>query len=74
MEFYNTVIHALANMRWTDYLDIILVAYLIYRLLPLLRSAGSIKIVRAVFVLLLMLWITDIADIYALHFILEKVV
>lgn len=74
MEFYNTVIHALANMRWTDYLDIILVAYLIYRLLPLLRSAGSIKIVRAVFVLLVVLWITDILDIYALHFILEKVV
>ena len=74
MEFYNTVIHALANMRWTDYLDIILVAYLIYRLLPLLRSAGSIKIVRALFVLLVVLWITDILDIYALHFILEKVV
>ena len=52
MEFYETVIHALANMRWTDYLDIIVVAFLIYRLLPLLRSAGSLKLVRA----LVFLW------------------
>lgn len=74
MEFYDTVIHALANMRWSDYLDIIVVAYLIYRLLPLLHSAGSLKIVRAVFVLLVVLWLTDILDIFTLHFILEKVV
>lgn len=74
MEFYDAVIHALANMRWSDYLDIIVVAYLIYRLLPLLRSAGSLKIVRAVFVLLVVLWLTDVFDIFALHFLLEQVV
>ena len=74
MEFYETMIHALANMRWTDYLDIIVVAFLIYRLLPLLRSAGSMKLVRAVFVVLVVLGVTDILDIYTLHFILEQLV
>jgi diadenylate cyclase len=74
VEFFNTVIHALANMRWTDYLDIIVVAFLIYRLLPLLRSAGSLKLVRAVFVVLAVLWLTDIFNIYALHFLLEELV
>lgn len=72
MEFYNTLIHELTNMRWSDYVDIIIVAYLIYRLLPLLRSAGSIKLVRAVFVLFVVLGLTDVFDIYALHFILEQ--
>ena len=74
MEFYETVIHALANMRWTDYVDIIVVAFIIYRLLPWLRSAGSMRLVRAVFVVLVVLWVTDILDIYTLHFILEKLV
>lgn len=74
MEFYETVIHALANMRWTDYVDIIVVAFMIYRLLPWLRSAGSMRLVRAVFVVLVVLWVTDILDIYTLHFILEKLV
>ena len=72
MEFYNTLLHELTNMRWSDYVDIIIVAYLIYRLLPLLRSAGSLKLVRAVFVLFVVLGLTDVFDIYALHFILEQ--
>ena len=73
MDFYNTVVHELTNMRWSDYLDIILVAYLIYRVLPLLRSAGSLKIVRAVVVLAVVMWVTDILDFYTIHFLLEQV-
>ena len=73
MDFYNTVIHELTNMRWSDYVDIIIVAYLIYRALPLLRSAGSNKILRAVFVLFAVLWLTDILDIYTLNFLLGQV-
>lgn len=72
MDFYNTVIHELTNMRWSDYVDIIIVAYLIYRALPLLRSAGSNKILRAVFVLFAVLWLTDILDIYTLNFLLGQ--
>ena len=73
MDFYNTVTHELTNMRWSDYVDIIIVAYLIYRALPLLRSAGSNKILRAVFVLFAVLWLTDILDIYTLNFLLGQV-
>ena len=72
MDFYNSVIHELTNMRWSDYVDIIIVAYLIYRALPLLRSAGSNKILRAVFVLFAVLWLTDIFDIYTLNFLLGQ--
>ena len=74
MGFYDTLIHELTHMRWSDYLDIVVVAYLIYRLLLLLRSAGTIKIVRAVFAVFVVLWLTDIWDIYTLHFLLEQVV
>ena len=74
MGFYDTLIHELTHMRWTDYLDIIVVAYLIYRVLLLLRSAGSVKILRAVFVFCVVLWVTDILDIYTLNFLLEQVV
>ncbi len=72
MNYYETLIHELTNMRWSDYLDIIVVAYLIYRILPMLRSAGSLKIVRAVVVLVVGLWVTDILDIYTLNFLLEQ--
>ena len=74
MDFYNTVIRELTHMRWSDYVDIIIVAFLIYKVLPLLRSAGSLKILRTVFVLFAMLWLTDICDIYALNFLLDQLI
>ena len=72
MEFYDSLIHELTNMRWSDYVDILIVAFLIYKLLPLLRSAGTMKIVRAVIALFVVLGLTDVFDIYALNFILEQ--
>ena len=73
MELHEIVIRELSNMRWSDYLDILLVAYLIYRLLPLLRSAGSMKILRVVLLLLVVVWLTDIFNIYTMNFLLEQV-
>ena len=73
MEVHEIVIRELSNMRWSDYLDILLVAYLIYRLLPLLRSAGSMKILRVVLLLLVVVWLTDIFNIYTMNFLLEQV-
>ena len=72
MEFYDSLIHELTNMRWSDYVDILIVAFLIYKLLPLLRSAGTMKIVRSVIALFVVLGLTDVFDIYALNFILEQ--
>lgn len=74
MDFYNTLVHELSNMSWSDYLDIILVAYLIYRLLPLLRSAGVMKIVRAIVIGFVVYWLTDLLNIYMFHFLLDQMI
>lgn len=60
-------------MRWSDYVDIILVAYLIYRLLPLLRSAGTMKIVRAVVIVLIVFWLSDVLKIHTFHYLLNSI-
>ncbi len=72
MDFYNTLVHELSNMSWSDYLDIILVAYLIYRLLPLLRSAGVMKIMRAIVFGFVVYWLTDLFNIHMFHFLLDQ--
>lgn len=72
MDFYETVIHELSNMRWSDYVDIFVIAYLIYRLLPLLRSAGTLKIVRAIVTVFVVFWLTDIFHIYTVHYLIES--
>lgn len=73
MDYYNTVIHELTNMRWSDYVDILLIAYLIYRLLPLLRSAGTMKIVRAVIIVLIVFWLSDVLKIHTFHYLLNSI-
>ena len=62
----------LTRMQWSDYLDIILVAYLLYRLLPMLRSTGTMRVAKIVGLLLVITWLTDVWDLYALNFLLNQ--
>lgn len=73
MEYYEIFLQELKNMRWSDYLDILLVAYVFYRLLPLLYNAASLKIVRILAALFAVYWLADILHIYTLHFLLQQI-
>jgi diadenylate cyclase len=63
----------LTNMQWSDYLDILVVAFLVYKVLPLFRSAGTLQILKGIVVVLLIAWVTDFLDMYAMHYMVEQV-
>ncbi len=69
---FQNLSNQLTNMRWTDYLDIILVAYLLYRALPLFRSTGTMRIAKTVGLLLIVTWLTEVLDLYAMNFLLDQ--
>lgn len=60
------------RMQWSDYLDILVVAFLIYSILPHLRTPIVMKITRTVGALLLMAWITDLMQLYTIHWLLSQ--
>ena len=62
----------LISMTWSDYLDIVVVAFLIYRITPLLRSAGALRILKAVVMVLAISFVTDLLDMYALNFLVNQ--
>jgi len=62
----------LTKMKWSDYLDIILVAYLFYRLLPMIRSNSTMRIVRVVLMVLAAAWLTSELEMFALNFLLNQ--
>ena len=62
----------LSDMQWSDYLDIALVAYLIYLVLPLIRSNSTMRIARAVFAVVIIAWLTEEWQLYTLNFILNQ--
>lgn len=72
MEYLQSIWQQIIGMRWSDYLDIIIVAFLIYSLLPLLRSSGTARIAGVVATVLIIAWLTQVFNLHTLSFILNQ--
>ena len=72
MDAIQDLLQKLARMQWSDYLDIAVVAFLIYKLLPLLRTPSTTRIAKAVVSVLIISWLTDLLHLYSLNFILNQ--
>lgn len=72
MTIIETLLQQLGRMQWSDYLDIAIVAYLLYRLLPLVRTTGTGQITKAIAAILIVAWLTDLLNLYVLGFIFEQ--
>lgn len=66
------IIQQILKMQWSDYLDILVVAYLIYKLLPLLRTPHIMRLARTVIALVLIAWVTSAARLYTINWILNQ--
>ena len=73
MEMIQNFIQLLQKMQWQDYLDILVVSYLIYKLLPLIRTPNVMRITRTVLALVLIAWLTDEMKLHTLNWILSQV-
>ena len=63
-----------AGMQWTDYLDIIIVAFLLYKLMPLFRNTGIMRVTLTVISIIGVAWLTDYLHLYTVNFILNQFV
>ena len=72
MDRIEGLIQTIARMQWSDYVDIALVALLIYLVMPLFRTPSTMRIARSVAVLLGVAWLTDALELYTLSFILNQ--
>ena len=72
METIQSLIQQITRSSWRDWVDIIVVAFLIYRLLPLLRTHNTMRIAKAVLAVVLVSWATDFLQLHTLNFILNQ--
>ena len=72
MESIQNFMRTVTSMQWSDYLDIAVVAYLIYRLLPLIRTPNIMRIVRTLAALVLIAWLTGELQLYTINWILNQ--
>ena len=62
-----------ARMQWSDYLDVIVVALIIFSILPLLKSHNTMRIAKVVAAVVIVAWLTDILKLYTLNWIMDQV-
>lgn len=72
MEALQNLLQQVLRMQWSDYLDILIVAFLIYRLLPLIRTPSTMRVARAVLVVVVVAALTDVMHLYTLSFIINQ--
>ena len=72
MEGLQNLLQQVMRMQWSDYLDIALVAFLIYRLLPLIRTPSTMRVARAVLVVVAIAALTDVMHLYTMSFIINQ--
>ena len=73
MEGIQSLLQQLSKMQWSDYLDIILVAFLIYKLLPLIRTPSTMRIARAVIAVVAVTWLAGVMKLYTISWILNQI-
>ncbi len=72
MDTLRSVLENLPALQWQDCLDVIVVAFLIYKLLPIFRSTGTARIAWVVVIVLGLTWLTDVLRLNTLNFILDQ--
>lgn len=68
------VFNYLLTIRIPDIIDIVIVAYIIYKVLMLLRRANSKNVARGILVILLVLWLSDAFNLNMINYLSGKIV
>ena len=74
MSYLKSVFEQIPGMQFTDILDILVVAFLIYKLLPIFRTSGTGRIAWTVVAVLVATWITNLLQMHTLSFLLNLLV
>ena len=73
MEAVRELFGTLTTMQWLDVLDILLVTYLIYRVVLLVRTTASMRIAKGFLAIVVVSALTEIMGLRTLNFVLGQV-
>ena len=72
MNYMDELMRQVTTMKWSDYLDIIIVAYLLYRVFLLVRNTGTMRVAIAVVSIIVVASLTEVMKLHTLSFILSQ--
>ena len=72
MEYLQSLWSHLSSIQIVDILDIVIVAFLIYKIIPVFKATNTARIARVVVVVLVIAWLTGVAKLHTLNFVLNQ--
>lgn len=73
-EFLSNAVNYIKLISIADIVDIIIVAFLIYTLIGVIRKSNLVPVAKGLVVLLLTLWLSDIAQLTMINWLLRNIV
>jgi len=72
VEHIQELFRQVMTMQWSDYLDIIIVAFLLYRLFLMVRTTGTMRVAATVVAIIIFASLTELLKLHALNFIFDQ--
>ena len=72
MEYLKSFMSLLSEMRIIDFVDILVVAFLLYKLLPIFRSTGTARIMWVIAVVVAVAGLANLLKMHTLSFLLSQ--
>ena len=72
MSYAEELFKQLTTLQWSDYLDIIIVACLLYRLFLMVRTTGTMRVAVVVVAIIVVSSLTEVLKLHTLSFILNQ--
>ncbi len=70
--FFQEMFSSIPPLGVMDIVDILVVAFLIYKLMLIIRSTSAARVARSIMLLLFATWLTDVVHMYTLNWILTR--
>lgn len=72
MDFFEIITRYAQVVSWSDFVDIGLMAFIIYRLMLLLRDTSAERLVKGIFVYFIILQVAGVLQLNTIHTVLES--
>ena len=72
--FFQEMLYAIPTPNVMDVVDILVVAFIIYKVILLIRSTSASRVARSILLLLIVTWLTDVVHMYALNWIMTRII
>lgn len=71
--YFREALFAIRNIGITDILDILIVAFLIYKISSMIHSTSAARVAKGIILILLITWLTGVFSFHVLNYILSMI-